>query len=189
MKLEFNDENWEEVYNGYGSVIIDNNGIYLKPEIATAAGETHAALVKSDFEFRDFTLEIKAVTKNQIREGSEPNAWEVFWIFFNYVPTDDGKKRTNYFTLKPNGYELGTASGELDQVFLATGSDVQLEIGEEYVYRIYKSGSYIEVSINGSKVIEGEYNIYDDYGSIGLYSEDAEVEVLSVDITTEYVDN
>ncbi len=182
MKLELDNENWEEVYNGYGEVRFDFNSILLKPDSAASASETHAALVKSEYELKDFTLELTAITKKQLRAGSEPNPWEVFWIFFNYIPTDDGKKQTNYFLLKPNGYELGRASDELEQVFLATGTDMQLEIGEEYIYKIYKSGNHIEININGIEIINGDYDLYNVYGSIGLYCEDAEVEVSSVDI-------
>ena len=126
------ESNWEVKYDGYGKVTIENKTIILKPKVSTDANETHAALVTTIERAKDFMLEIDAVTKCQLREKSQSNAWEVFWIFFNYNPTVDGKKKTNYFMLKTNGYEFGTAWDEVEQGFSDTGDTMSLTIGEEY---------------------------------------------------------
>lgn len=187
MKLEANETNWSVNYDGYGDIVFDNDSIILKPKTSTEESETHAALVTTFDRAKDFTLEIDAVTKSQLRENTEPNAWEVFWIFFNYNPTDDGKKKTNYFILKPNGYELGTAWDEVEQGFSDTGDNMVLSIGEEYKYTITKTGRYLQVCVNDIVLIDKEFDedkLYDEIGSIGLYSEDAEVEIKRVDFIT-----
>ena len=187
MKLEANESNWNINYDGYGEINFDNDSIILKPKISTEEYETHSALVTTIEQAKDFTLEIDAVTKCQLRENSQPNAWEVFWIFFNYNPTDDGKKKTNYFILKPNGYELGTAWDEVEQGFSDTGDSMSLTINEEYKYVITKIGRYMQISVNDVVLIDKEFDetkLYDETGSIGLYSEDAEVEIKRVDFVS-----
>lgn len=187
MKLEANETNWSVNYDGYGEIVFDNDSIILKPKTSTEEFETHAALVTTFDRAKDFTLEIDAVTKCQLRENTEPNAWEVFWIFFNYNSTDDGKKKTNYFILKPNGYELGTAWDEVEQGFSDTGDTMVLSIGEEYKYTITKTGRYLQVCVNDIVLLDKEFDedkLYDEIGSIGLYSEDAEVEIKRVDFIT-----
>ena len=182
MKLNLDENHWEEVYNGYGEINFTDDKIILKPKISTSPSETHSALVTSFLRVKDFTLEIKATTINQLRKNSVPNEWEVLWIYFNYNPTKKGKKTTNYFLLKPNGYELGSAWNQTDQCFIETGDSVKLIIGEEYTYQITKTDCHITISIDGVEIINSDINesdLYDDYGYIGLYTEDAEVEISS----------
>ncbi|MFA5012406.1 MAG: hypothetical protein WC644_10705 [Ignavibacteria bacterium] len=185
MILKADENNWEVNYDGYGEVKLESDLILLKPKISTEEYETHAALITTYERVRDFSLEINAVTKSQLRENFYPNAWEVFWIFFNYKPTDDGKKKTNYFLLKPNGYELGTAWDEVAQGFSDTGDTPSLTLGEEYKYSIIKTGRNLRISINDAVIIDKEFEedkLFDETGNIGLYSEDAEVEISSVDL-------
>lgn len=184
MRLDLGNDNWEEVYDGYGEIKFEDDKILLLPDIPSDEEPTHSALVTSVFQVRDFTLEINAVTKRQLRQETEPNAWEVFWIFFNYNPTEDGKKTTNYFILKPNGFELGGACDELEQRFMKTGETVQMVIGEEYTYKICKKGFNIKISINDTEIINDDFELYDEYGSIGLYCEDSEVVISSIELLT-----
>jgi len=186
MIISLNGDHWDEIYDGYGNVNFGGGMISLKPKTSSSPSETHAALVLSKLRVKDFTVSIKAVTKEQLRTGSTPNPWEVFWIFFNYNFVSGGKKETNYFMLKTNGCELGSACGDTDQKFLATTNDPKLDTGTEYEYVIDKSGSSVNVSIDGNNIInfsDSGSDLYDDYGYIGLYAEDAHVLITEVNFT------
>jgi hypothetical protein len=188
MKLTLDENHWEKVYDGYGEILIEDEQISLCPKTAESANDTHAALVTSLLRVKDFRIKINATTVRQLHENTTPNDWEVFWIFFNYNPASGGKKTTNYFLLKPNGYELGSAWGETSQCFIATGDIPVLEIGREYTYEISKSENHIKIDIDGSEIFSDNINpddIFDEYGNIGLYSEDAEVIVSSFEFSTE----
>jgi hypothetical protein len=94
-------------------------------------------------------------------------------------------KTTNYFILKPNGCELGTAYDSLGQTFLADAATPTLSLGTAYQYSISKRGQLLTVAINGMQVFDATYTgLYDQEGIIGLYCEDAAVQVSSVDLTT-----
>jgi hypothetical protein len=183
MKISLDSKHWDIIYDGYGDVNFNNDEIYLCPKSSTSQNETHSALVLSKLYVKDFTIKIKANTVEQLRKNSVPNPWEVFWIFFNYNPTSNGKKETNYFVLKANGSELGTACGEIQQKFLATTDNPKLILENEYLYEIRKDGSEVRVLIDGNEVInfsDDKNDLYDEYGYIGLYSEDACVKISDV---------
>lgn len=192
IQASLSPENWDVIYDGFGSVAFESDKIVLAPKAATAPGETHAALVLSsktqDCPVKDFDVTIKATTLKQLRSG-RPNPWEVFWIFFNYNPQASGKT-TNYFILKTNGIELGKALAQVGQIFLVTKEVPKLEIGREIKYRLRKTGAKIVISINDEEVLLYEEadseskKIYDQPGSIGLYTEDAIVEVGQVGINS-----
>lgn len=185
-------ENWTVVYDGYGSVVFDEEEIVMEPMTATSPFETHAALVLAkiteECPVADFILTIEAVTEEQLRD-EDPHPWEVFWIFFNYLPSGDDKT-TNYFILKTNGIELGRAFDETGQEFLYTGSDPQLIVGNSYTYVLEKTASHLAVSINGVEVLDYESAswpeaIYDQPGATGLYTEDARVKIISVSLESD----
>ena len=175
---------WVTEYDGYGSVTYDaTNGIYLSPMASTQPSETHAALALAAIPpMKDFHLVITASTDQQLRTGSTPNTWETFWIFFNYQPTATGKN-TNYFTLKTNGVELGTATDLLGQTFLDTGSSTATAVGASNTFDIVKVGTHVKVMINGTTVVDYTGTLFDVAGSIGLYTEDARVHVTSVSVS------
>ncbi len=175
---------WVTEYDGYGSVTYDaTNGIYLSPMASTQPSETHAALTLAAIApMKDFHLVITASTDQQLRTGSTPNTWETFWIFFNYQPTATGKN-TNYFTLKTNGVELGTATDLLGQTFLDTGSSTATAVGASNTFDIVKVGTHVKVMINGATVVDYTGALFDVAGSIGLYTEDARVHVTSVSVS------
>jgi hypothetical protein len=106
---------------------------------------------------------------------------------FNYQQIGDAtstNKTTNYFILKPNGCELGTAYDSLGQTFLASTSTPTLTLGTPYQYSISKRGQLLTVAINGTQVFDATYTgSYDQKGFIGLYCEDSAVHVSSVDLT------
>jgi hypothetical protein len=117
---------------------------------------------------------------------------EVFWVMFNYVQvgnTTSTDKKTNYFILKPNGCELGTAYGDLGQNFAATTTTPTLAFGtspHQYQYTITKRGYHVTAAVDGVLVFDATYNattLYDQEGVVGLYCEDAAVQVTSVNFT------
>lgn len=175
---------WTTIYNGYGSVSYDATaGVVLNPKAPTMPSETHAALtLANNLQLRNFRLNITATVEQQTRLNSAPNPWETFWIFFNYQPTSAGKS-TNYFLLKPNGVELGTAVDQVGQTFLQTGPADVRAIGVSNKYEIEKIGNRVTVSLNGKVVTNFTGAIKDVAGSIGLYAEDARVRVTNVQVT------
>ena len=73
---------------------------------------------------------------------------------------------------------------EVEQVFSDIGDTISLTIGEEYKYKMIKAGCYLQICVNDVVLIDKEFDetkLYDETGSIGLYSEDAEVEIKRVD--------
>lgn len=165
------------IYDGYGTVDIQNATIVLEPKAATQPSETHAALVKSDTAHTgDYTFSATMRTEAQLRTGSEPNPWEVGWLAFGYKP--DGTFK--YLILKPNGYgiELGEFLGGTTQNFLWTsqvGAD-DFSIGRDYRVDIRVRGEVIEIWIDGAKrlsYIQTQTDRLSSDGAVAFYSEDA----------------
>jgi Cys-rich repeat protein len=175
---------WSTVFDGYGFIIYDAvNGIQMAPKASTQPSETHATLTLAQIPaLKDFHLTATATTQKQLRTGSTPNTWETFWIFFNYQPTQSGKN-TNYFVLKTNGVELGTATDVIGQQFLATGGTTAKAVGVANDFDIVKIGNHVTVKINGQTAVDYTGALFDVAGSIGLYSEDAQVLITSVRVT------
>ncbi len=178
---------WQTAYDGEGEVAFSQGAVTLTPRASTDASETHAALALSSDVWKDFHLSVRATTLSQLRTAS-PNDWEVFWIFFNYIPVGD-LKETNYFILKTSGIELGKAYDDVGQTFLITEDSPALTIGQEVLYELEKQGTTLTISIDGTQIATytdastSERTLYDVEGSIGLYTEDASVEVTSVTLT------
>lgn len=175
---------WLTAYNGYGSVTYSaTSGIVLSPKVSTQPTETHAALTLANLpKMRNFRASMIVTTEQQLRLNSAPNAWEVFWLFFNYNPTRYGKN-TNYFILKPNGVELGTATKQIGQTFLQTGPAPAPAIGLANKIDIEKVGTRVRIWVNGVLTTDQVGGVLDVDGSLGLYSEDARVRVTNVKVT------
>lgn len=180
---------WDVISNGEGSVTFDADGILMKPMAATVPGETHGAwlLAKSTESqlLQNFKATITYTNVSQLRTGSAPNAWEVFWVFFNYTLDGVGKKKTNYVLVKPSGIEIGKAFDEVGQEFLFTDSSPIVAIGNTYTLTITKNGPHVTILLDGVLAADFESaaapkQLYDTPGAIGLYSEDAQVRVSSV---------
>ncbi len=76
---------------------------------------------------------------------------------------------------------------EVEQVFSDTGDTMSLTIGEEYKYKMIKAGCYLQICVNDGVLIDKEFdetNLYDETGSIGLYSEDAKAEIKRVEFVS-----
>jgi len=185
---------WSNIFDGFGSISYNaDTGIVLQPKASTVSGETHATLVLAKITetcpIKDFILTIVATTESQLRSGTTPNAWEVFWIFFNFLYIGS-EETSNYFILKPNGIELGRAE-ELDaQTFLYTAEAPLLTIGKRNTFVVEKTGGHLEISIDGAIVLSYDGGtfpnaLYDRTGSIGLYTEDARVRIHSISLESD----
>ena len=183
---------WQVEYDGFGSVLADpEKGVRLTPKAASRADETHAALALSrrslERPLKDFRLSLSVVTEAQLREGSPANPWECFWLFFNAGKEPGGRMRSNYFIFKPNGIELGRAFNGIEQVFLATATDPRMKIGVPSTLTLTKRGQQLNVAIDGRAVLEFAGRdlpqaLFDEAGSIGVYTEDARVLVRDLKI-------
>ena len=129
------------------------------------------------------TLTVDMRTDAQLRTGSAPNAWEVAWIAWNYADNT----HFYYFTLKPNGWELGKADPAYPgaQRFLATGSSPVFPIGTTHAVKIVQSDNVIKAYADGALLatftdVERPYLS----GRIGLYNEDSRVRFTKVAVNT-----
>ena len=177
-------KDWTTLYNGYGMVIWDASGVDFQPKAAVSPDETHAVMIlKNATSVKDFTITLKAKTVKQLRQNSPANAWECFWIVFNYVPTSDGNKTANYALLKPNGVEMGTMDGTIGQQFLFTSSSPKLVLNTFNTYTLTKSGKQLKLVIDGVTIFDKVFDtLYDQAGTFGLYCEDAECLVESFEV-------
>ncbi len=184
---------WDVISNGEGTVTFDASGILMTPKAATVWDETHGAwlLAKTTESqlLQNFKATIKYTNVAQLRTGTAPNPWEVFWLFFNYTIGSDTKKQTNYVMIKTNGTEMGRAYSETKQEFLVTNDTPSILIETEHTITVTKNGPNVNVLLDGalaadftSAAAPSTKYIYDVPGSIGLYTEDAQVRVSSVKI-------
>ncbi|WP_374033951.1 LamG domain-containing protein [Bdellovibrio bacteriovorus] len=183
--------NFAVAYDGEGSVTFSSSEIILAPKPATAANETHAALVfikeTVDTPVQDFELTVDLTTSQQLRQNTAANDWEVFWLFFGYKGniTD---KTTNYYISKPStGSELGLAHGEVGQKFLGTDSVSKTAVGGRHKFKFVRKGTSFSVYRDDQlfySYTDGTFPsaLYSGKGALGFYSEDAEVKIHSVQL-------
>jgi hypothetical protein len=183
---------WETIYDGGGFISFDaSQGIVLEPKQVNLPKETRSSLILSKATLRhpvrNFEAVVKITTERQLRQ-MYPNAWEVFWFFFNYNSTRDGSKETNYLIFKPNGLELGIATGDIDQVQLATTNSPSITVGIPHILKIRKLDESVQTYVDGALVFEykppskTKKVLLDRAGSIGIYTEDARIHVHSVSL-------
>lgn len=176
---------WRSVDNGYGAMGVKtddrgNNIFFLRPKAAETGNETFSALATTVNNFTNFTLDLDVLTDKQLRLNTPPNSWEAAWVLFRYSDI------FHYYWLlvKPDGVELGKkdcnsctdpVSG---QVFLKRLDSPKLTLDKWSKWNIQAFDSHILVSIDGNKIIDYiDKNASKtlDQGSVGLYSEDADV--------------
>ncbi|MBU0507149.1 MAG: hypothetical protein ABII18_07765 [bacterium] len=184
---------WTVAWTGYGQVVFDDDGVMLEPKRPDVDDELHSALVLLNDALTTPVIDFKitlSVTNQEQLQPTTPEAWEVFWLLFNFSATEDYDTRTfNYFVLKTNGVELGVYEnyGVEHQTFLATESEPQAIIGVANEWVIEKIGQNLSAWIDGALVMtfDGaveEEPLLDQAGTFGLYTEDARVRVHSVEI-------
>ena len=133
-------------------------------------------------------------TNEQLRQGSEPNTWEVPWLLWSY--TDDSHFYA--IVLKPNGWELSKQdpaySGE--QHFLDTGSSPTFAVGQPHTLTVTvttepasaqaPSGSMtVDITADGEHLLT--YTDTDSpylSGPFAAYTEDADVTLELTDATS-----
>ncbi|WP_369069722.1 calcium-binding protein [Kineococcus terrestris] len=164
---------WLAVFNGEGSTTFDDGALRLSPRPAARPQETHAGLVVSMAHYDDVDWTVTMHTLEQTRVGA-PNPWEVGWVLWAYSDHD----RAYYFTLKPNGWELGKLDPRFEggQRFLATGG-APAEEGVPHRVRVRQLAATVDVWVDGRHVVTYT-DAEDPYlsGAVGMYSEDAVVE-------------
>ncbi len=191
-EIPLTSSDWSTAYDGFGYVNYSelNNEVEFAPMAATNPNETHAVLLLSNRltqqPLRNFRATITVNTVSQLRSPMA-NAWECFWFLFNYTVDSNGKKKTNYITLKPNGVELGTAFDEIGQTFLATNSNFGLDLNQYRTFVIEKFEGKVSLKVDGITMLNFESVatdnlIYNESGTVGLYSEDAKIKVSYVGI-------
>lgn len=174
-------EHWRTEYDGFGKVDFQD-GVVLSPGIADRPSVTHAALVttRALADLRDFAISVTFENRRALRSPAA-NPWEVFWLFFNYRSDGAGGKSTNYLALKPNGLELGKAWGEVEQEFLWTAPEPTVAFGRNESFVLIKRGTSLTLRKDGKNFALGDQaKLFDQEGSFGLYTEDAEVVIREV---------
>lgn len=166
---------WRAVYDGYGTTTLTDGSqpyLTLAPRAAGRANTTHGALVVSRERFVDLDLTTRLWTLRQLR--GKPNEWEVPWVLWHYA--DD--RHFYYVTLKRNGWELGKEDPAYPgaQRFLRTGTRPSFAVGQQHTVRVRQVGATMTVWGDGALLTtftdaERPYGS----GSVGLYTEDAEV--------------
>ncbi|MBV8636500.1 MAG: hypothetical protein JO322_00305 [Candidatus Eremiobacteraeota bacterium] len=176
--------NWLARFSGYGriSVVSDplfGNALELAPKPAGASSETHAALVTTLDSFEDFDATVQMNTLRQSK--SSPGPGDVGWFLWRY----SDNQHFYYFSLKPNGWELGKEDPgyKRSQRFLSSGTEPHLVLGTPNVVRVVQRSATIWVYVDGQSVtqfsdLERPYFL----GSLGLYCEDSIVRFGSVNV-------
>jgi hypothetical protein len=150
--------------------------LMLSQKAAASPDETHSGLVVTRRIYAGrvaFAGRVRTV--RQLRTGSPPNPWECAWIVWNYRD----EAHFYYLALKPNGWELGKRDPDHPggQRFLASGSR-RFPLGAWHTFAIGQHGATIEARADGVRLVTfaDTERAYPD-GRLGIYAEDAEVEV------------
>ena len=155
--------------------------LVLSPNAAISAEKTHAALLITRATYSDrIAFGGRVQTVKQLRVGSSPNPWECAWLVWNYSDDD----HFYYLAVKPTGWELGKRDPAYQggQRFLATGSDA-FPVGAWHDFLIVQEGNVITIRLNDVEIVtftdsERPYT----RGNIGLYTEDAEVQIDDISV-------
>jgi hypothetical protein len=180
-------ERIESVFDGFGcsSVAIrdETRAVHLRPAVAKAVDETHAALVLGPRSGPKMDLSCAVLTAAQLREGSPPNPHEVGWLVWHYRDND----HFYYLMVKPNGWELGKRDPGYPggQRFLATGAQPSAAVGKRTVLKVVQTDNEIEAYVDGVHIatLEDTERPYLG-GRIGVYTEDADVYFDSISLDT-----
>ncbi len=176
--------NWLARFSGYGRITVVSdplfgNALELAPKPAGGQPETHAALVTTLDSFEDFDATVQMNTLRQSK--SQPDPSDVGWFLWRY----SDNRHFYYFSLKPNGWELGKEDPAYPkaQRFLSSGKEPHLVLGTPNIVRVVQRSATIWVYVDGQNVtqysdLERPYFL----GSLGLYCEDSIVRFGSVNV-------
>jgi hypothetical protein len=172
---------WLAVYDGHGRTAYADGVITLAPRAARSPDATHAGLVVSmrEYEHVDYVLTMRTV--KQLRRP-DPNPWEAGWAVWHYRDN----RHFYYFTLKPNGWELGKVDPAYPggQRFLATGEE-PAGFTQNRRVRVRHIDNRMQVWVDGRPVVTFR-DVERPYprGSVGFYSEDAVVDFFDFEVNT-----
>lgn len=148
--------------------------------------ETHADLKLIDklYSSENFKVEFEFKVTRQYRKPANP--WETCWFFWSYNLDGNEKKLTNYIVFKSNEIEIGKAFDEVGQEFIFTKNTNYVDLTKWQkikLIRIKKSLTLIW-NKNQIQITENYLNqLYPYPGKIGLYTEDAKVEIKNFQIS------
>lgn len=192
---------WQVRFAGYGCVagVKYPASVWLMeaPQASNSSQETHAVLVTGPSFKPPYRFSARSNTQVQLRQGSDPNPWEVGWWIFDYGDrpvASGGEASFYYFMLKPQGWELGKGDGNYrgKQRFLATGASPKLLPGSPAMIEIERTARSDGTDIAVYSSDGGKRQLIVDFtdkehpyngGAIGLYNEDAKV--LWTDVSAE----
>lgn len=189
LKLLPTPQYWKTLYNGYGKVSYSIiNGINIAPTASQSLDETHAGLVLSKTPLPTyFRLNVEITNRQPLRQNDPSNHWEVFWLMFNYKGGVN-QKTTNYLAFKPNGIELGAAYESIGQDYIYTADNPKMTWGKRYNITIIRDRINLNIAINKKVVAKVPLSVsswlQEENGFIGLYTEDAAIQVHNIHLTT-----
>lgn len=176
------DRRWEEgsrhgrfttIFDGYGTVAIEDEALVLSPKAAQQLDKTHAALVVARLAHDDrVDFEATMTPTAQLRRGDPPNVWETGWLVWNYVDPSDFW----YLILKPNGWEVGRVDpATKGQVFVATGDEFATPIGVPRRVRVHHRSPLLTIWVDGELLLDRTDIPAGHTPLFGFYTEDATV--------------
>jgi hypothetical protein len=160
--------------------------LVLSPGAADNPDVTHSALlITRESYFGRVSFAGRVQTVKQLRIGSLPNPWECAWLVWNY----QDEQYFYYVALKPTGWEIGKRDPAYPggQRFLASG-DADFPLGTWHDFLIVQEDASITIRLNGVEIasfFDGERPYKS--GRLGLYTEDAEVQL--DDVTAPFKDD
>jgi hypothetical protein len=190
---------WNVVFTGFGKACVvktDPSTAWLSliPAVAKSPGETHAALVSGLSFQQPYTYSVAVRTAQQLRLNSQPNAWEVAWVIWDYVPVGTSSK-FYYFSLKRNGWEFGQFDSG-SQRFIKTGNSPVLSLNSWYTFTVTQTGgnrscrgALLNLSVKIGSTNYPLTTFCDTQkpitaGRIGFYTEDAGADYTNVYVTS-----
>lgn len=160
--------------------------LVLIPGAADSPDTTHSALLLTRDSYSGrISFAGRVQTVKQLRVGSLPNPWECAWLVWNY----QDEKHFYYVALKQAGWEIGKLDPAYPggQRFLASG-DGSFPLGAWHDFRIVQEDAYITIRLKGveiASIADNERPFTS--GRLGLYTEDAEVQL--DDVTSPFEDD
>ena len=128
-------------------------------------------------------LEFKVIQQNRIKT---PNPWESFWIFWSYNKDDGNLKRTNYLAFKTNGLEIGKAYNIISQDFIWTTNTDSIVLNKWHQVQLNFKDFGLTIIMDNKLISILPQLLKQTYlnpGRIGLYSEDANIEIRNIEMT------
>src|ERR1051325_6134558 len=181
------------------------NVLYEYPysSVNTGSGTSSSLVLTESTYYSDFDITFWARTKAQ--KKSSPNAWEAFWLMFRYNESDGERFHHYYIILKSNGHiEFGKKDNtvQVDEQYylLAAEPAFSFTLGVWNKIRLRAIGNHFTCWIDDVQ----KFDTYDDgslgsqswapntpllpsiamySGKLGIYNEDAEIEVSPIQLT------